>query len=324
MRRTLLALDFRSGCTGTIDSEHFVREVLELQLAEHFQHLVLVRWIEVQRIVIKFHRCIDVDRCEHLAHAPLLGERDHVLLLLPFQLVRVLDHTFQAAELLHQLHCRLLADARNTGNVVHRIAHQPEYVLHLIGVLQSPARADLRRPELLRRIATTTGFVHDDLVRDELPEILVRRNHERGVAFRFGLFRQRADHIISLVAIALEDGDVHALDDAPDVREIGADIIGHLLPVRLVIEQCFVSFGRCSSVEHHGDVCGLLAPDQIEQGGGETERRARVEALAIDPRCPDETEVRAVDQREGVEEEEAFVVRRRRGHGGVGGNVRAG
>ncbi len=106
--------------------------------------------------MVQFHRRIDDDGRQGLALATLLGEGDHVLLLLAFQLVRVGDHAFQRAELLHQFHRGLLADARNAGNVVHRITHQPEDVLHLIGGLQSPPFAHLLRPEFLAEVAAAT------------------------------------------------------------------------------------------------------------------------------------------------------------------------
>ncbi len=143
-----------------------------------------------------------------LAHAPLFREGDHVLLLLSLQLVHILDNGFQAAELLHQLHGGLLADPRYAGDVVHRIAHQSEDVLHLFGALQAPPSADLLRPEHLWWSTSSSGFVHQDLVRHQLPEILVRRDHVRGVAFLLGLLRQGSDHVIGLITIGLEDRDV--------------------------------------------------------------------------------------------------------------------
>ncbi len=130
-----------------IYAQYGLQQTAEFQFAEHLLDLLLVRRIQVQCGMVHLHRCVHQDGGQRLAHPALLREGDHVLLLLALELLHTVDDAFQAAELFHQLHGGLLADAGNAGDVVHRVAHQAEDVAHLIGVLQVPARADLLRPQ---------------------------------------------------------------------------------------------------------------------------------------------------------------------------------
>ena len=133
------------------------------------------------------------------------------------------------------------------------------------------------------------------------------RDHVRGVALLLGLLRQCSDHIIGLVAIALDDRNVECFDDAPDVRDVAADVIRHLLAIGLVLGVLDVPIGRGGRIEYHRDVRRLFALDQIQKGERETESSARVEALTVDAGSLDETEIGTVDQGERIEQEEALI-----------------
>ena len=158
--------------------------------------------------MVQVDRGIDDDRGQALAQASLFGERDDVLLLFALQFVRVFDHPFQAAERRDQLHGRLLADPRDAGNVVHRVAHEAQDILDLVHALEPPSGADLFRPELLRWIPAPPRLVHNDPVAHQLPEVLVGGHHVRDIALRFGLLGQGADHVIRLIPIGFQHGNM--------------------------------------------------------------------------------------------------------------------
>ena len=291
----------------------------ELQFAEHFQDAFAVRGVQVKGFVINRHRGIGQDGGQLAAHARLLGVFPHPLPQLALDLVSVLQDPFHTAVLLDELDGGLLPHTGDAGDVVHGIAHQPQDVDDLFRALQAPPGADLLGSQHFVGVALAARFVHQHLVGDQLAEVLVRGHHVGGVPVLLGMPRQGADHVVRLVPVAFQDGDVEALDDAADVGDVRGDVVRHLLPVRLVLRVFQVPLGGLGGVEDHGDVGGLLLLDQVQQGEREAECRAGVEAPAVDPRVLDEAEVRAVDQRVGIEQEEALVLLGGvfgRGHGG--------
>ena len=103
-----------------------------------------------------------------------------------------------------------------------------------------------------------TGTENEDVVFHQLTVILVGREHIGLYASRSSLRRQRADDVVGLVAIHLENGDVVGLEDVLDDGHTRADILGSLLALRLVFRESLVAERRSVRVESHTDMRWFL------------------------------------------------------------------
>ena len=139
--------------------------------------------------------------------------RGQRLPLLRLQLGRAREQRIEAAELRHQIDRALLADARHAGDVVARIPDQREHVhdqRRLDAELLDDASLVEPRAVLPRVVDADSGANH-------LKEVLVDR-YDRDIEPGCDRpCRDRADHVVGLVAFDREDRDARALrrPDAP-------------------------------------------------------------------------------------------------------------
>ena len=106
-------------------------EATELEFRIEFAEGVAIGFADGTRGGVEPNRCVSDDRGEKLGEADLLGVRLDLRAERAFELVGRLEQPFDAAELGEQLLRRLLTDARAAGDIVRRVAHQPEQVDHL-------------------------------------------------------------------------------------------------------------------------------------------------------------------------------------------------
>ena len=234
----------------------------------------------------------------------------HLFFHLPFELVNVLVKAFHGAVRLQELDGGFFPDARHTGNVVRRIAHQPQQIDDLLGVFQAVALTHLLRTPHARGVAASAGPKHPNLVRHELREVLVGRHHENVEPFLFCPLGEAPNQVVGLESRGLQHGNAHAFQNLDNPRHTELDVFGRLVAVRLVVLKLFVAQGGPRRIEHHGQVRGLLRSDDLEQGVGEAKHRRRVHAFGVDARVFDECVIGAENQRIGIHQKELFLRRR--------------
>ena len=152
----------------------------------------------------------------------------------------------------------LRADAGDAGDVVGGVAHEAEDVADLVAGLDLPLGEDLGHAEDFRAVAHAAGAIDFDALVDELAEILVGRDHERDEILRAGFPREGADDVVGLVAVELERGEIEGADEALDVGDGAAEVLGHFLALRLVGGELDVAGGGRGGVEDDGEMGGLL------------------------------------------------------------------
>ena len=216
-------------------------------------------------------------RRELLRHARLLG----VLLDVPAtrrrQLVGVRDHLLERAVLRDQLSGGLVADARDAGDVVARVALEADEVGDLIRPDPVPRLDSLGRVHVHVRDAARRHHQRD-VVGDELERVAVGRDDRRLDARFVRAGRERRDHVVGLPALELEVAVAERLDDRAEVRELLAQEVGRRLPLRLVRLERLEALDR-AGVPGHRDALRPVVLEQLEEHVREAEQRVRREAL---------------------------------------------
>ncbi len=282
-------------------------ERIKFELAEErFQRLVIARAYE-QLVRLERDRRGRVDGDEPFRQKRLLAEFHQRFAQLALLLRRMVERVFQRAVLRDELERGLGADARHARDVVRRVAGKTEDVAHLVDVRDAPFRQHLRDAERLRVIAHARGPVLQDVLADELPEILVGRHHVGGETGFFRLARERADQVVGLVAIQLEDREVERADHALDVGQRLAELLRHRVALRLVGLEFLVPRGRRVGVENDREVGRVEAVEQVEQRVGEAvDARGDAAGRRAD-RVGREREMGAVGQRHAVQKKKCVV-----------------
>ncbi len=262
----------------------------------------------LHRQVLQLHlqRRVVHDRRQLPRQTRLVRVLLHLLPLPALQLRRAGDQVFHAAILLDQRRRRLLAEAGDARDVVHRVTHQRQDVHHLLRALDAPLRAHLRHAQDLHIRALPARLVNAHRVRHELAEVLVRRHHERLEALPLRALRQDADDVIRLVAVPRQQRDAHRRAQAVDLRDGARDVLRHLLPLRLVFRENLMPRRRRRRVQHHRQMRGLLVFQDVQKRVRKPVERRSVHPVARADRVLDEGEMRAVKQRHPVEEKKAF------------------
>ena len=220
------------------------------------------------------------------------------------ELARVLDDVLERAVLRDELAGRLVADARDAGDVVARVALEPDEVRDLVGP-DAVARLDaLRRVDLDVRDAAR-GHHQADVLGDELERVAVGRDDARLDARLVRLRRERRDDVVGLPALELEVLVPERLDDRPEVRELLAQEVRHRPPLGLVLGVDLLAVHR-PRVPGDRDAARPVVREQLEEHVREAEQRVR--RLAVGRlQLLGEREERAVREVVAVDEEELGV-----------------
>ena len=120
-----------------------------------------------------------------------------------------------------------------------------------------------------------------------------------------GLLAERADDVVRLEVLHLDSGDAVGLQQLADQRHGDTYALGRLLALCLVLGVLAVAEGAALRVEDYRQFVGLCLAEQVLQHEDEAEDGRDIASRAIDAWVLDEGVVGAVDQRVGVEEEEA-------------------
>lgn len=196
---------------------------------------------------------------------------------LALDLVDALDQLREGPELVDPLRCRLLADARDAGQVVGRVAAQRREV-GVLGGGQSVLLEDLLRREA-GQLGDALGRVEDrGVLADQLEGVPVAGDDQHVEALGLGLGGEGGDDVVRLEALDGEAGYVHGVEQLADQLDLPLELVRGLGAVRLVLGELLGPPGLAGDVERHREVCGRL----VTQGVGQHRREAvdRVGRLA--------------------------------------------
>ena len=223
-----------------------------------------------------------------------------------FDLIEVLVHAFQRAELADERLRALLADAGNAGDVVDRIAPDRHHVDDFLR-RQTEHFDDAVR--VVQRLAA--GVIKANAVADELEKILVaRRDHDvvAAIARRAG---ERADEIVRLPFRRTDHRNAKALEHLVNERYLHDQIVRHRPAIFLVVRILRRAHRLPPLIERNGDAIGIEVLQQHPQRGGEAVDRVGGKTRGVGQIA--DGEVGAIDVVGAVDDEEtgAFL-----GHGG--------
>ena len=188
-------------------------------------------------------------------------------------LVEVGEDAVEVAVLGQQLGRRLLPHARDTGEVVGRVAAQRGQQ-HVLRRRDAGALEDARL--VVERVVAHPPLVVEHAhvgVLDELEAVAVaRHDHDLALA-RHRLGRQRGDDVVGLEARRLDDRDGQRGHDVADHVELRRQQPGRLGPPGLVVLEDLVAERGPRGVEGDREGRGLLLADQVDEHGGEAVHR---------------------------------------------------
>jgi hypothetical protein len=271
--RRAARLDFARGVC------ELAGESLEFKLAEKFISRRAVGRPAAELVEVELDVNVRPDRRQIFRLEDQLGvvaQRFTVGLVL--DLLPALERRLDGAELLDDLHRALRADAGRAGDVIHRVAHQPQEVNDLRG-RHAEARLD---PRLVAPLDGRHGLfalhvlrvlphADDPRVADELRHVLVVRDDD-GLKSRLGgLHGERADHVVGLEAGRVQDRHVVRLADADDVWNLRFEFFRRRGAVGLVADVHLVTKRRLARLEDRRDVVRLLVGEELPQHAGEDE-----------------------------------------------------
>ena len=190
-------------------------------------------------------------------------------------------HAVQRAILHEQLRRRLRADARHPRNVVRAVAHQALEVDHPDRRKAVFRLKDLRRIE--RRVRLPAA-AHDELdrhvLRHELQTVAVARDDHTVPARRSADLPRRAEDVVGLPALTLEDRDVHRAQHILHQRHLLRQLLRHRVPRGLVALILQMAERRRLEVERHGQRIRLFLVPELFQNVQKSKNRIGIQPLA--------------------------------------------
>ena len=215
-----------------------------------------------------------------------VGQRFATLRLL--DLARPREQRLEVAIFGDELRCGLEPDAGRARDIVGRIAGKRLDVDHLVradaeifdhlGRAEAPLLARARDPGL-----AGSRVVHRDAGIDELHEILVGRDDEDVGAGLARLTRVSGDDVVGLVAALLDRDHAERRDGGAHQRELRHELVGRILPVRLVGRVEVAPERVLRLVEDHREMGRLVArrpvANELQHLGREQPHRAGREAI---------------------------------------------
>ena len=218
----------------------------------------------------------------------------------------MLDDVLERAVLRDELPGRLVPDAGDAGDVVARVALEPDEVGDLRRANAVPRLDALRRVHLDVR-DTARRHHQADVLRDELKCVAIGGD-DAGLEPRLvGERRERRDHVVRFPPLELEVLVAERLDDRPEVRELLAQEIRHRPAVGLVVGVDLLAVdGPRVPCDRHA--ARPVVGEQLEEHVRESEERVR--RLSVGRlQLLGEREERAIREVVAVDEEELGVAR---------------
>ena len=248
------------------------QERAELELIEQHAHALDVEGAELEILGVN----TDLDLAIEDGHLPVLEHAvlgvAEVLALLRRKLLEVLEDSLEVRVRGDQLRRGLLADARDAGKVVARVAAQRGVLRILRG--RDAAAAFCDAGFVIQRVVGDAALVVEHLdvrIGDELERITVAGDDHDVDAVGGGAGRERRDHVVGLDARDLQLTDLERFEHFVNERELRREEVGGLLAAGLVVGVELVAIRAAAGrVERDREVVGLLVGDHF----GEHRREA--------------------------------------------------
>ena len=234
-----------------------------------------------------------------------LGARD---------LVDRVEHLLERTELLQQLGSGLVADARNAGDVVRRVALEPDQVgdqlrSHAVALDDALGVVDLGVRDAARRRH------HPHPIANQLVHITIAGDDHHRCAGLTGLPRQGGDHVVRLEALDVDVGEAERLRQRRQVRPLLAQQVRPRAAARLVLRVLRVA-ARHPAVPRHDHGARPVVDQELGHHRGEAVDRVGRPPVGRRDRLG-QREERPVRERVAVDQEDLSVdgLRLRLGHG---------
>ena len=186
--------------------------------------------------------------------------------------VDVVDERLQRSVFGDPLRRRLLANSRDAGQVVARVAAQRGKVRILLG-RQAVLLDHSRRSEPGQFANAFTRVEHGDVVADQLQRIAVAGNDQHLVALFFGLCRQRGDQVVGFEARLSEYRNTQCRKDFLGDVDLPAELVGGGRAVGLVFRVSLGAERLPRHVERGSHVGRRFVAQQVDQHRGEPVHR---------------------------------------------------
>jgi hypothetical protein len=257
---------------------------------------------------VDLDRHVALDRGQQLRDAGRLGVVGEVLLALGARdVVDVVEHALQRAELLQELGGGLVADARDARDVVRRVALEPVEVGDEVG--RDAVAVEHRLVVVDLRVGDAAAGGHHAHARvgvDDLERVAVAGDDHDRHAVVAGALGDRGDDVVGLEAGNLDVAVAERLDERLEVRPLlleqarprrarGLVVLGDLLAP------------RGARVPDHERRLRPVLGEQLHEHRGEPEDRVRREAGGRRDRLG-QREERPVGERVAVDEEELVLL----------------
>ena len=206
------------------------------------------------------------------------------------------EQVVDAAELVYQFHGGFFAHAGTTRNVVGRITHESEQVDHLFRFGNSVFTDHfLFAPNIVAR-ATETGTIHEHVVTDELPIVLVGGEHVGLYAGQTSLCGERTNHVVGLKAVGLKHRCAEGVEYVLYYWHRSLYVFRASLALCLVFGVGFMTESGSAGVESHADMCWFLLFQHLVERVDKAHYGRCILSFRVDSRVFDERIVGAVYQ----------------------------
>ncbi len=257
------------GALGGDGGQHALPEVgAELEVVETGGDLRDVR--RTQRQLIRADGQLHVG--EHVGELAvelhLVEPLPEVVADLAADLIGVVEEVGEGAVLLDPLGGGLLADTRDVGQVVGRVAAQSREVRVL---LRGEAVLLLhgRRREAVQVGHAAHRVEHGDVVVDQLEVVTVTGDDERLVAERLSRGGERGEDVVGLVVLHAQRLDAECLQHLLEDVHLTLELRRGGLALGLVLREHLGAEGLAAHVEGDGDVARLFLGENVRQHGEE-------------------------------------------------------
>ena len=212
---------------------------------------------------MKFNRHIGDDGGQLLTHYRQIGAFTDLLAQRAFNCFRIGQNIFKCSEFSQQLRGGLFTDARYTGYIINRIAHQSQHINDLVNRFDIPFGTDLLRTHDLHFSALVSGFIDHDVIFHQLSVIFIRGYHIHRKAFPGSLLAKRSDDIISFITVRFNTGNAETFYNTLDVRNRCDQVFRSFLPVRFIIGEIVMARGGGMGIKTNGHMRWLLVIQQL-------------------------------------------------------------
>ena len=192
----------------------------------------------------------------------------------------MVEHRFDRPVGEQELRRGLWPDARNARNIVRAVPHQP------LQVDQAERREAVL---LLERRRIVAACVADALFRqqhvesraDELERVAVARHDDRRRPRCRRLRPERADDVVRLVVVELDEGNAEARRELLQQGNLLNQLLGRLVPRALVVGVQRRAERRAALVERDDDLRGRVLLQEFHEHHRRAVNRVRMDAVGV-------------------------------------------